>query len=186
MRADCRGLGALVAGGMTFAHCARRHLLGGFERKPLRGLVKRIIVIIALLSLAVPAQASATLTTTTTGRVCCPHFAGKLESGGAYKFKGTTKPSLKGQYVYFQYKRPGATHWHPFKVGLGGSDGNGFYLLKKNRPRDAINDRHRWNSNWFTPSVFPAGYWKLRALFPKQGNYARSAVVKKYWVSAGD
>jgi hypothetical protein len=157
--------------------------------KPLGDVVKHIIIV-AVLGLAVSMPASATsiappTQTTIKGRVCCPHTAGQLENFGGYKFKGTTKPSLKGQYVYFHYKRLGATRWRPFKVGLGGSDGNGFYLLNKERPRDAIDGRHRWNSNFFTPSV-PQGPWKLRAIFPKQDNYARSQVVKKYWVWASD
>jgi hypothetical protein len=94
----------------------------------------------------------AAIDTITSGKVCCPHFAGQLENFGGYTFKGRTRPSIKGQFVYLHYKRPSADRWHRFKVGGGGSSGNGFYVLNKNRPRDAINRRHRWSA-LFTPSV---------------------------------
>ena len=99
--------------------------------------------------------------------------------------QGHDEALTQGSVRLFPIQAPRATRWRPFKVGLGGSDGNGFYLLNKDRPRDAIDGRHRWNSNFFTPSV-PQGPWKLRAIFRKQDNYARSQVVKKYWVWASD
>jgi hypothetical protein len=148
--------------------------------------VTRLLLVGPALCLAVlfPGVAAAAIDTTTTGKVCCPHFAGHLENFGGYTFKGRTKPSLKGQFVYFQYKRPSADRWRPFKVGGGGSSGNGFYVLNKNRPRDSINRRHRW-SVLFTPSV-PQGNWKIRAVFPRQDGYGRSFVTKRYSVSGSD
>lgn len=137
-------------------------------------------VVAALAAFATAEAGEAAIETTTTGTVCCPFHAGQLENFGGYKFRGRTRPSQAGQFVYFLYKRPAATRWHKFKVGLGGSDGPGFYVLNKNRPRDAINRRHRW-SVYFTPSV-RQGYWKIRARFPSQDGYARSAVTKRYWV----
>jgi hypothetical protein len=103
-----------------------------------------------------------------------------LVPAGASTFRGRTTPSLTGQYVKFKYKRPSATFWRNFKVGLGGSDGLGFYVLNRSAPRDAINDRDRWRI-FFTPSV-RQGYWQIRAVFPAQDGYARSNVTKKYWV----
>jgi hypothetical protein len=144
-----------------------------------------VVVGIAAFCVALfPTFAGAAIETTTTGKVCCPHLAGHLENFGGYTFKGRTKPSLKGQFVYFQYKRASADRWRPFKVGLGGSSGNGFYILNKDRPRDSINRRHRW-SVFFTPSV-PQGKWKIRALFPRQDGYGRSFVTKRYSVSGSD
>jgi hypothetical protein len=148
--------------------------------------VKRIIIAagcgLVLLVLATPA--SAAIETTTRGFVCCPHFDGQLENFGGYTFKGRTSPSLTGQYVYFQYKRPSWSEWRNFKAGLSGSSGAGFYVLDKDEPRDRINDRDRWKV-FFSPGV-RQGYWKIRALFPRQGDYARSQVVKKYWVWQSD
>jgi hypothetical protein len=132
----------------------------------------------------VAAPASAAIDTTTTGVVCCPHFAGQLENYGGYTFRGKTTPALTGQYVKFQYKRPWSTRWRGFKPGLSGSDGTGFYVLNRNAPRDHINSRDRWNV-LFSPGV-RQGYWKIRAVFPWQGGYARSQVVKKYWVRQSD
>jgi hypothetical protein len=82
--------------------------------------------------------------------------------------------------VKFQYKRPSATRWRNFKPGLSGSRGYGFYVLNRNAPRDRINRRDRW-SIFFSPGV-RQGYWQIRAVFPRQGEYARSKVVKRYWV----
>jgi hypothetical protein len=130
--------------------------------------------------LAFVATASARIDTTTTGRVCCPFIAGELENYGAYTFRGKTTPSRTGQFVKFQYKRPSGDRWRSFKVGLGGSDGWGFYVLDKDTPRDRINRRDRWRI-LFAPSVKQRN-WKIRALFPRQGEYERSQVVKKYWV----
>jgi hypothetical protein len=141
-----------------------------------------VLCALAMLS-SVPA-AGAAINTTTTGRVCCPHFAGELENFGGYTFKGKTTPSLAGQFVFFQYKRPAAEQWRFFKVGLGGSDGAGFYVLNRDAPRDRINRRDRWRI-LFTPSV-RQGHWKIRALFPAQDGYARSMVVKKYWVNQSE
>jgi hypothetical protein len=95
-----------------------------------------------------------------------------------------TRPARAGQFVKFQYKRPSAERWRNFKVGPGGSDGNGFYVLDHDAPRDRINRRDRWRV-FFTPSV-PQGDWKIRTVFPRQGDYQRSQVVKRYWVWQSD
>jgi hypothetical protein len=138
--------------------------------------------ICSLVMLVNVSAASAAIETTTTGRVCCPHFAGELENYGGYTFRGRTTPSLTGQYVYFQYKRPWGPRWRSFKVGY--VTGSGFYLLNRNAPRDRINEFDRW-SVLFSSGV-RQGYWKVRAVFPAQDGYARSTVVKKYWVWQSD
>jgi hypothetical protein len=134
----------------------------------------------------VAAPASARIDTTTTGRVCCSAFypPGELENFGGYTFRGKTSPSLSGQYVKFQYKRPWAKRWHSFKPGLSGSRGTGFYVLNRNVPRDRINRRDRWRI-LFSPGV-RQGYWQIRAVFPRQGEYARSKLVKRVWVWASE
>jgi hypothetical protein len=126
---------------------AQQDVIRKLEESVRRLRVSRLLLVGPALCLAVLLQgvASAAIDTTTTGKVCCPHFAGHLENFGGYTFKGRTKPSLKGQFVYFQYKRASADRWRPLKVGLGGSSGNGFYVLNKDRPRDSINRRHRWS-----------------------------------------
>jgi hypothetical protein len=144
--------------------------------------VKRIIIAACFVLLMAVAPASAAIETTTTGLVCCSsHPEGQLEDFAGYTFKGQTSPSLAGQYVYFQYKRPLWTDWKNFKV-LNVSTGKGFYVINKSGPRDRINDRNRWKV-LFTPAV-RQGYWKIRALFPQQGDYSRSQTIKKYWIWA--
>jgi hypothetical protein len=106
-----------------------------------------------------------------------------LEQFAGYVFRGRTKPSLRGQFVYFQYKRPWRTRWHLFKTQADPA-GLGFYVLDGDQPRDAINRRHRWRI-LFTPTVRP-GRWMLRAVFRVQDGYARSVVVEKYRVRASD
>lgn len=130
---------------------------------------------------AAPAFADAAIPTTTTGNVCCPHVAGQLENYGGYVFKGRTSPSLTGQYVYFQYKRRSWTRWRPFNVA---DNFTNFFVLKKSAPRDQINDRDRWRVSFML--AVRQGHWKVRAVFPSQGGYARSEVVKKYWVRQPD
>jgi hypothetical protein len=131
---------------------------------------------------ALSGSASAAIDTTTTGRVCCTSTDGQLENFGDYTFSGKTTPSLAGQFVYFQYKRPAATRWRNFKViEPEVSTGKGFFVANKSAPRDAISDRHRWRAR-FTMSVTP-GAWKIRALFRAQDGYRRSFVSKRYQVS---
>jgi hypothetical protein len=126
------------------------------------------------------ASADARIPTTTMGRVCCPHVAGQLENYGGYIFKGKTTPLFTGPYVYFRYKRPAWSRWRAFKVGI--VTGGGFFARNKNFRRDRINDRDRWRILF--SSGERQGYWKIRAVFRAQDGYARSKVIKKYWVWA--
>jgi hypothetical protein len=141
------------------------------------------LLLCALGALVGASSAQAAIETETTGRVCCPHVAGTLEQFAGYYFKGKTTPSLRGQYVYFQYKRPWWERWHRFKTEADGA-GLGFYVLYGDEPRDQINRRHRWRI-LFTPTVRP-GRWKLRAVFRAQDGYARSVEVERYRVRASD
>jgi hypothetical protein len=145
----------------------------------MKGTTTALLCLLGIL--AGSSSASAASETTTAGRVCCPHIAGQLENFGGYRFKGMTTPSLTGQFVYFQYKRPWWDRWRLFKVD---PEGLGFYVLNRDAPRDAINDRDRWRI-LFTPTVRP-GYWKIRAVFPAQDGYARSKVTKRILVRASD
>ena len=145
------------------------------------------VVAVALSLLAVPlAPAAAATATDTTARVCCPAAGeNQLENFGGYRFKGTVAPSRAGQIVRFSYKRPRADRWRPFKVaGPGGADGHGFYVLNRDRPRDRLSSDNRFSA-YFTPSVDP-GRWLLRAVFPAQDGYARSADIVRVEVSGSD
>lgn len=150
-----------------------------------RGLVKIAAAIalgLLLIAVLVPVRsATASIRTTTTGRVCCPSHTSRLKNLSGYVFKGRTLPSLAGQLVRFQYKRPWARRWRAFKVRSSGSRGGGFYVLNKRAPRDAVNKYHRW-SIFFSPRV-KQGHWKIRALFSAQNGYARSSDVHKLRVS---
>jgi hypothetical protein len=157
----------------------RTHPVGGCGLVKIAAALTFGLLLIAALS-PVP-SATASIHTTTTGSVCCPSHTSRLKSLSGYAFKGRTSPSLAGQLVRFQYKRPWARRWRAFKVSLSGSRGGGFYVLNKRAPRDAINKYHRW-SIFFSPRVKP-GYWKIRALFRAQNGYTRSSDVHKVRVS---
>ncbi|MGH2701548.1 MAG: hypothetical protein ACRDJ2_07200 [Actinomycetota bacterium] len=132
------------------------------------GVVLAGIVIASLL--AVPAQA---LTKTNTkGDVSDKD----MEQFGGYTFKGSTRPSRRGQVVVFHFRRVGTNNWRGFKTGP--ADGrNAFFILDHNRPRDLIKN-HRWKV-FLTPGVRP-GRWVLRAKFLRQDGLASSNV--KRWV----
>ncbi len=100
----------------------------------------------------------------------------KMEQFGGYTFKGSTRPSRRGQVVVFHFKRAGTNHWRKFKTGP--ADGrNAFFILDHERPRDRIRN-HRWRV-FFTPGARP-GRWVLRARFLRQDGFASSNV--KRWV----
>ena len=144
-----------------------------------------ILTVLAVLGLPAAAGAAGRTATDTTARVCCPSRpSGELENFGFYVFKGTVTPSRGGQLVRFSYKRPKADEWRPFKVaGPGGADGTGFYVLDRKRPADKVGREGRFSVE-FTPSV-AKGRWLLRAVFPAQDGFARSADVVRVEVSGG-
>lgn len=154
------------------------------------GNVVRRVLTVFVLSCLVTAMlvvpATALIDTDTTGRFCCTYpGTNQIENYGLYTFKGKTTPSMAGQIVKFQYKRESWDTWRPFKVGTGGSDGNGFYALNKSRPRDRIDEEHRWSVQ-VVPSVRQGNY-RVRAVFPRQDGYGRSVyVTRKMWVWQSD
>lgn len=140
---------------------------------------------LSVLLIPISAGAAPAVSTRTTAEVCCPGSpSGELENFGGYVFKGTVEPSRAGQLVRFSYKRPNADRWRPFKVA--GEDGaqSGFYVLDKDRPADKLSADNRFRVE-FTPSVRP-GRWLIRAVFPSQGSYARSADVVRVDVAGSD
>jgi hypothetical protein len=99
-----------------------------------------------------------------------------MEQYGGYTFKGSTRPSRRGQVVVFHFKRAGTNNWRKFKTGP--ADGrNAFFILDHERPRDRIRN-HRWKV-FLTPGARP-GRWVLRAKFLRRDGFASSNV--KRWV----
>ena len=145
--------------------------------------MKRIVVVLALCALVLPAApAAAARRTDTNARVS---DSGELENFGLHTMSGYVRGAREGQRVRFSYKRPNADEWRPFKVaGDDGADGTGFFVLNRKRPVDKVDGRGRFSVD-FTPSVAP-GRWLLRAVFPAQDGFAKSADVVRVEVSGGD
>jgi hypothetical protein len=139
--------------------------------------------IAAVAMLAFISTAAARIDTTTSGTVCySQHPGGGRELRCVHVQGEDSVPN--GPVCEVSVQAALGDRWRIFKVGPGGSHGWGFYVLDKNAPRDRINRRDRWRI-LFTPGV-RQGNWKIRAGFPRQGEYERSQVVKKYWVWQSD
>ena len=145
--------------------------------------------IVSAISLVVfAAPASAGIDTTTTGHVCGNEPCHVETFSGGYFFTGKTRPSQRGQKVWFSYKRAGTHNWHQF----GEQDPQGsrkvFISLDGTRSFDRITRDNRWREhfdiNGFTG--FPHRRWVLRAVFPRQDGYSRSVEWVNVRAAYGD
>jgi hypothetical protein len=123
--------------------------------------------------------------TNTTGQVCSPSSGcgdHTLERYGGYAYKGTTRPSERGQEVTFWFRRVGTKKWHRFGRYTQGSGPQAFQSLEDSRDA-STNQKGRWSLSF---SAYKEGRWVLKAVFYRQDDYLRSSDTWPVTVEGGE
>ena len=132
-----------------------------------------------------PKRVQSVRKTVTSGRICKKEPCHIETFSGGYFFKGRVRPSARGQKVYFAYRRVSKTRWHRFGKG---SSSKKVFVVTDGTTYDRVNRRGYYRElidiNGFTG--YPHRKWILRATFPPQGRYLKSAAKVRVRAAYGD
>jgi hypothetical protein len=160
----------------------------GLRRRNIRDSVhldrgSTVAVALALVLTATAGLAGLESRPTHTQGSICSELTCLVVAGSTETFNGTTRPSSRGDRIYFGYRRTGSKRWH----SLGRADSDKPFSAASGPAFDRVDSHHRWNKRFrVSSSVAEGSRWEIRARFPRQHGLRSSGVKSQVLIGDED